>query len=255
MAAHDFAGKVVLVTGGTSGIGRATAIAFGAAGARVAVSGRRQAEGEETVRLVEQAGGAATFFRADIVLESDVKAMIDSVISSFGRLDYAFNNAGIEQQAQSLPDQTEKTFDQIMAINVKGVWLAMKYEIPAMLATTGGGAIVNTSSIAGIIGFPQVPIYTASKHAVIGLTKAVALEYAQQNIRVNAVSPGAVETAMFERFTGTEDSLRAQLASMHPMGRVARPEEIADAVLFLCSDRASFITGHTLVIDGGFVAA
>jgi NAD(P)-dependent dehydrogenase (short-subunit alcohol dehydrogenase family) len=255
MVAYDFAGKVALVTGGTSGIGRATAIAFGAAGARVAVSGRRRAEGEETMRLVEQAGGAAMFLRADIVLESDVKAMIDAVISSFGRLDYAFNNAGIEQQAQSLPEQTEETFDRIMAINVKGVWLAMKYEIPAMLATAKGGAIVNTSSIVGVIGFPRVPIYAASKHAVIGMTKAVALEYAQQNIRVNAVGPGAVETPMFERFTGTEDSVKAQLASMHPMGRVARPEEIAEAVLFLCSDRASFITGHTLVTDGGFVAA
>jgi NAD(P)-dependent dehydrogenase (short-subunit alcohol dehydrogenase family) len=255
MVSYDLAGKAALVTGGTSGIGRATAIAFGAAGARVAVSGRRQAEGEETVRLVEQAGGSAMFFRSDVALESDVKALIDAVISSFGRLDYAFNNAGIEQHAQSLPDQTEETFDQIMAINVKGVWLAMKYEIPAMLATAGGGAIVNTSSIVGVIGFPQVPIYAASKHAVIGLTKAVALEYAQQKIRVNAVSPGGVETPMFERFTGKEDSLRAQLASMHPMGRVARPEEIADAVLFLCSDHSSFVTGHTLAVDGGFVAA
>ncbi len=205
--------------------------------------------------LVEQAGGAATFLRSNVVLESEVKALIDAVISSFGRLDYAFNNAGIEQQAQSLPEQTEETFDRIMAINVKGVWLAMKYEIPAMLATADGGAIVNTSSIAGVVGFPRAPIYAASKHAVIGMTKAVALEYAQRNVRVNAVSPGAVETPMFERFTGTDDSVRAQLASMHPMGRVARPEEIADAVLFLCSDRASFITGHTLVIDGGFVAA
>jgi NAD(P)-dependent dehydrogenase (short-subunit alcohol dehydrogenase family) len=249
MAAYDFAGRVALITGGTSGIGRATAIAFAQAGARVAVSGRRQAEGEETVRLVEQVGGAATFLRSDVVVESDVAAMIDALISSFGRLDYAFNNAGVEQQAQSLPEQTEK------AINVKGVWLAMKYEIPAMLATADGGAIVNTSSIAGVVGFPQVPIYAASKHAVIGMTKAVALEYAQRNVRVNAVSPGAVETPMFERFTGPDDSVRAQLASMHPMGRVARPEEIADAVLFLCSDRASFITGHTLVIDGGFVAA
>jgi NAD(P)-dependent dehydrogenase (short-subunit alcohol dehydrogenase family) len=255
MAAYDFAGRVALITGGTSGIGRATAIAFAAAGARVAVSGRRQAEGEETMRLVEQVGGAATFLRSDVVVGSDVEAMIDAVISSFGRLDYAFNNAGVEQQAQSLPEQTEETFDRIMAINVKGVWLAMKYEIPAMLATANGGAIVNTSSIAGVVGFPRVPIYAASKHAVVGMTKAVALEYAQRNVRVNAVSPGAVETPMFERFTGPDDSVRAQLASLHPMGRVARPEEIAYAVLFLCSDRASFITGHTLVIDGGFVAA
>jgi NAD(P)-dependent dehydrogenase (short-subunit alcohol dehydrogenase family) len=255
MGSYDFAGKTALVTGGTSGIGRETAIAFGAAGARVAVCGRRQGEGEETVQLVEQAGGAAAFFRADVAVERDVDALIDGVISSFGRLDYAFNNAGIEQNAQPLPEQTEATFDQIMAVNVKGVWLAMKYEIPAMLATAGGGAIVNSSSIVGVIGFPKVAIYTASKHAVIGLTKAVALEYAQQNVRVNAVSPGAVETPMFERFTGKEDSARAQLASMHPMGRVARPEEIANAVLFLCSDHSSFVTGHTLAVDGGFVAA
>ena len=177
------------------------------------------------------------------------------MISSFGRLDYAFNNAGIEQNPQPLPDQTEETFDQIMAINVKGVWLAMKYEIPEMLATAGRGAIVNSSSIVGLIGFSRVPIYTASKHAVIGLTKAVALEYAQQQIRVNAVSPGAVDTPMFDRFAGKDDSLRAQLASMHPMGRVARPEEIADAVVFLCSDHSSFMTGHTLAVGGGFVAA
>jgi NAD(P)-dependent dehydrogenase (short-subunit alcohol dehydrogenase family) len=171
------------------------------------------------------------------------------------RLDYAFNNAGIEQNPQPLPDQTEETFDQIMAINVKGVWLAMKYETPAILAPAGRGAIVNSSSIVGLIGFPKAAIYTASKHAVIGLTKAVALEYAQQKIRVNAVSPGAVDTPMFDRFAGKEDSLRAQVASMHAMGRVARPEEIADAVLFLCSDRPRFVTGHTLAVDGGFVAA
>jgi NAD(P)-dependent dehydrogenase (short-subunit alcohol dehydrogenase family) len=255
MVCYDFAGKTALVTGGTSGIGRATAVAFGAAGARVAVSGRRQVEGEETVQLVEQAGGAAAFFQSNLAVERDVKALIDAVISSFGRLDYAFNNAGIEQNPQPLPDQTEEAFDQIMAINVKGVWLAMKYEIPAMLATAGGGAIVNSSSIVGLIGFPKAAIYTASKHAVIGLTKAVALEYAQQKIRVNAVSPGAVDTPMFDRFAGKEDSLRAQVASMHAMGRVARPEEIADAVLFLCSDRPRFVTGHTLAVDGGFVAA
>ncbi len=256
MASYDngFAGRTALITGGTSGIGRATAIAFAAAGARVAVSGRRKAEGDETVRLAEQAGGTAAFFPSDAAVEQDVRALVDAVISTFGRLDYAVNNAGAEQQAQPLPEQSEDTFDRIMRVNVKGVWLAMKYEIPAMLATAGAGAIVNISSVAGLVGFAKAPIYAASKHAVIGLTKSVALEYAEQNIRVNAVSPGAVETAMFDRFTGS-DAVRAELASMHPMGRIGQPEEVADAVLFLCSDRSSFVTGHALAVDGGFVAA
>lgn len=245
----DFRTKVVLITGGTSGIGRATAVAFGKAGANVVVTGRRAAECEETVRLIQMAGGHGLAVMGDVSREADVQRMVAQTTEKFGRLDFAFNNAGIEQEMQALPEQTEATFDRVMGINAKGVWLCMKHEIPAML-TNAGGAIVNNASVAGLIGMALAPIYAASKHAVVGLTRSVALDYARQNIRVNAVAPGGVATDMIERLNTPET--KARLASWHPMGRLGTPEEIADAVLWLCSDGASFVTGQTLAIDGGF---
>jgi NAD(P)-dependent dehydrogenase (short-subunit alcohol dehydrogenase family) len=247
----SFKDKVALITGGTSGIGRATAVAFAREGAKVVVTGRREREGQETVDLIKKAGGQAIFLKTDVAEEADVKAMVEKTVATYGHLDYAFNNAGIEQLPTPLLEQTEEAFDQIININVKGVWLSMKHEIPQMLKN-GGGAIVNMASVAGLIGFPGIPIYIASKHAVLGLTKSVALEYAKSGIRINAVSPAAIETDMVDRFVGKEGDARQQLASMHPMGRMGKPEEIADAVIYLCSDRASFVTGQSLALDGGF---
>src|SRR6266478_3015688 len=216
----QFAGKVALVTGGNAGIGREAALAFAKQGAQVVVSGRRETEGNAVIAEIEASGGEAIFIKTDVSKESDVKAMIERTLAKFGRLDCAFNNAGIEQTLTPLPDQTEETYDQIMDINVKGVWLSLKHEIPAMLKT-GGGAIVNNASIAGLLGFATAPVYAASKHAVVGLTKAGALEYAKQNLRVNAVTPGAIETRMFHDFATTPE-VKQMLESAHPkIGRAS----------------------------------
>ena len=249
----SFQGKVALITGGSSGIGRATAVAFAREGARVVVASRRVKESEETIKLVKGAGSEGLFVKTDVSKEAEVKAMVEKTIKAYGRLDYAFNNAGIEQLPTPLAEQTEETFNQIMNINVKGVWLSMKYEIPQILEN-GGGAIVNMSSGGGLVGVPGFPIYVASKHAVIGLTKSVALEYAKPGIRINAVAPGVIETDMFERAVKDNEQVREYLMTMHPIGRSGKPEEIANAVVWLCSDGASFVTGHTLVVDGGFTA-
>ena len=249
----SFHNKVGLITGGSSGIGRATALAFAREGAKVIVASRREDESQETVRLVKEAGSEGLFVKTDVSKEADVKTMVEKTIKVYGRLDFAFNNAGIEQIPTPLAEQTEETFNQITNINVKGVWLSMKYEIPQMLKN-GGGAIVNMSSVAGLIGFPGIPLYVASKHAVLGLTRSAALEYAKSGIRINAVCPGAIETDMFERFVKDNEQVRSQVMAMHPIGRSGKPEEIANAVVWLCSDRASFITGQSLALDGGFTA-
>jgi NAD(P)-dependent dehydrogenase (short-subunit alcohol dehydrogenase family) len=248
----SFVGKVALITGGNAGIGRATAIEFAKHGAKVVITGRREKEGHEVIAEIKAIGGDAIFAKTDVSKESDVKAMIAQTLETFGRLDFAFNNAGVEETLTPLSNQTEETYEQIMDINVKGVWLSLKHEIPAMLKT-GGGAIVNNSSIGGLVGFAMAPVYVASKHAVIGLTKAAALEYAKQNVRVNAVAPGTIETRMFLEVTRSPE-IRQMLESATPIGRVGQPEEIAGAVVWLCSDGASFITGQTLAIDGGYTA-
>jgi NAD(P)-dependent dehydrogenase (short-subunit alcohol dehydrogenase family) len=240
--------KVALVTGGTSGIGRATAIALGTAGAKVVFSGRRDSEGEETAALIRDAGAECLFVRSDVSSEADVKALVQKTIATYGKLDCAFNNAGIESPAESLHEQPIEEFDKLMSINVRGLFLCMKYEIQQML-TQESGVIVNNSSMGGLIGFPGVSPYIASKHAVMGLTRSAALDYAKQGIRINAVNPGLIATAMMDRFSsGSTDGF----ASTVPMGRMGQAEEIAQAVVFLCSDAASYITGQPLVIDGGF---
>ncbi len=205
------------------------------------------------MQLVKEAGSDGIFVKTDVTNEDDVKSLVERTAKEYGRLDYAFNNAGIEEIMTPLLDQTLDVFDRIMNVNVKGVWLCMKYEIPQMIKS-GGGAIVNMSSIAGVIGFPHIPIYSASKHAVIGLTKSAALEYSKSGIRINAVAPAAVETDMAKRVVGDNKQFLETLKSMHPIGRIAEPEEIANAVVWLLSDKASFVLGHTLLIDGGMVS-
>jgi NAD(P)-dependent dehydrogenase (short-subunit alcohol dehydrogenase family) len=250
---NAFQGKVALVTGGTSGIGRAAAIAYAREGAKVVVAGRRAAEGQETVRLVQAQGGEGFFVTTDVSKAAQVKELVDRTMQKFGRLDFAFNNAGIEQEPTPFLEQDEETYDRVMDINVKGVWLSMKYEIPAMLKT-GGGSIVNTSSSLGVVSMPGIEIYTASKHAVIGLTKSAALEFGKQGIRVNAVLPAAIETDMLQRFVGDKAETRAFIMDKHPIGRIGKSEEIADAAIWLSSSKSSFVTGHSLLVDGGFTA-
>jgi len=247
---NGFSGKVALVTGGTSGIGKATAIAFARAGARVVLTGRREKEGAQVVAEIKKLGGDAAFVRADVAKDGDVKKMVDFTVDKFGKLDVAFNNAGVEWKGP-LDQATESEYRRIFDINVWGVLNSMRHEIPAMLKN-GGGAIVNTSSVAGHVGLAQVSVYIASKHAVEGLTKSAALEFAKQNIRINAVAPGIIATEMFDRFA--DDALRDQMTSIVPVGRIGASEEIAAAVLYLASDTAKFTAGTSLVVDGGFIA-
>jgi NAD(P)-dependent dehydrogenase (short-subunit alcohol dehydrogenase family) len=251
--ASDLEGKVGLVTGGTSGIGRETAVLFAKAGAKVVVTGRREVQGNETIEMVRAAGGDALFVKSDVSKAAEVETLIQKVVERFGRLDIAFNNAGIEGVQAPIVRQSEEDWDRTIAINLKGVWLCLKYEIRQMLRQGGGGAIVNMASTIGLIGTAGVAAYSASKHGVIGLTKTAALENAKSGIRINAVCPGFTETPMADRIFRAP-AVRKYVVDCHPIGRFGRPAEIAEAVVWMCSDRASFMTGQSLVLDGGFLA-
>jgi NAD(P)-dependent dehydrogenase (short-subunit alcohol dehydrogenase family) len=246
----DLARKVAFVTGAASGIGRITAVAFAQRGASVGVADIDQQRNHETASMITEVGGQAIAVRCDVTRGEDVQAALDQTVEAFGRLDYAFNNAGAEQQPKPTAEITEEEWDRIITINLRSVFLCLKYEIPLLLQH-GGGAIVNTSSGAGVKVFGRGAAYAAAKHGVIGLTKDAALDYAGSNIRINAICPGIVNTEMMDRFTGGTDEGRDRVIAQEPIGRMGRPEEIAAAVVWLCSDAASFVTGHALVADGG----
>ncbi|MBS1967945.1 MAG: SDR family oxidoreductase [Chloroflexi bacterium SZAS-1] len=246
-------GKVALVTGAGSGIGRAAARLFAQHGAAVAVADIDAAGGQATAEQITHDGGTSVFIRADVAHADDVQAMIAQVVAQFGRLDYAHNNAGIEGRVAPLLECDEAQWDRIIAVNLKGVWLCLQHELRQMLAQ-GGGAIVNTASVAGLVGTAGMAAYAASKHGVVGLTKTAAIEYARAGIRVNAVCPGFIHTPMVERYTANDAQANARLARAHAIRRLGTPEEVAEAVVWLCSDAAAFVTGHALAVDGGLVA-
>lgn len=247
----NFKDKVAIVTGGSFGIGRSTAIAFAKRGAKVTIAD--WVEDKETLNLIKSSGGEAIFIKCDVSNSGDVKKMVDETVSKFGRLDFACNNAGIEGISAPIHECTEENWDRTVNVNLKGVWLCMKHEIEYMLKQ-GKGAIVNIASIAGLVGFPGLPAYVATKHGVIGLTKTAALEVVKSGIRVNVVCPGAIKTPMLDRFTGKKKEAEQQFAAMEPIGRLGQPEEVAEAVIWLCSDASSFVTGDTMAVDGGWIA-
>lgn len=248
-----FNNKVAIVTGGSFGIGRATAIAFARQGASVVIADCVEDLNRETLQQIEADGGKATFIKCDVSKASDIEAIIDKTISMYGRLDFAFNNAGIEGVAATTQQCTQENWERTLAVNLTGVWLCMKHELSHMLQQ-GSGAIVNCASVAGLVGFPSLPAYVASKHGVIGLTKTAALEYAKWGIRVNAVCPGVIKTPMIDRFTGNNKQAEQQFVDMEPVGRMGEPAEVAAAVIWLCSDAASFVTGAALPVDGGWIS-
>jgi NAD(P)-dependent dehydrogenase (short-subunit alcohol dehydrogenase family) len=246
-------GKIALVTGGGGGIGRATSLAYAREGAKVAVVDINGAAAREVAEAIKAVQGDAIAVETDVSRSDQVAAMVEQVVAHFGRLDIAFNNAGIDIEHEPLAKTSEEMFDKLMSINVKGVWLCMKFEIEQMLKQ-GGGAIVNTSSIGGLIGAPRQPIYGATKHAVLGMTKAAAVEYGRKGIRINAVCPGIIRTEMTERAIAREPRRQAYIEQAHPIGRMGEAEDIARSVVFLSSDDAAFIIGHSLAVDGGFTA-
>lgn len=246
-----FRDKAAIVTGGSFGIGRAAAIAFAERGARVMIAD--WVEDNETIDLIRSIGGEALFFKCDVADETNVRIMVETTVNKFGRLDFAFNNAGVEGVSAPTHECTEENWNRTIGVNLKGIWHCLKHEIPVMLRQ-GKGAIVNNASIAGLVGFPGIPAYVASKHGVIGLTKNAALEYVRQGIRVNVVCPGVIKTPMIDRFTGKNKEVEKQFENQEPIGRMGRPEEVAEAVMWLCSDSSSFVTGHSMAVDGGWTA-
>ncbi|MCJ2046378.1 SDR family oxidoreductase [Methylobacterium sp. J-078] len=251
---HDFTGKVAFVTGATSGIGRATALAFAKAGAAVTVADVSEEGNLETAHLIEEAGGRVLAERCDVSKAEDVKAALDRTIETFGKLDFAFNNAGIEQPVAPVSEIEDEDFDRLVAINLRGMFLCLKHQVPLLLRN-GGGVIVNTSSGAGVKGIAGQAAYAATKHAVIGMTKSAALDYAKDGVRINAVCPGIIDTPMMQRFTGGTPEGLARVIAQEPVGRMGKSEEIAAAVLYLCSDMAAFVIGHAMVVDGGQTVA
>ncbi|MDB5907855.1 MAG: uncharacterized protein JWP34_1969 [Massilia sp.] len=250
----SFEGQVVLVTGAAGGIGRATALAFGRASACVVVADVSVDGGHATAAMIVEAGGKALFVQTNVTRAAEVEALIDKTVSYYGRLDCAFNNAGIEEEHLALAETDESMFDRIMNVNVKGTWLCMKYQIRQMLKQEGGGSIVNTASVAGLVGAPTQAVYAASKHAVVGMTKTAAAEYGRDGIRVNSVCPGVINTPMMARALDRDPAREKKLRNLHPIGRFGEATEIANAALWLCSEQASFVTGHQLAVDGGLTA-
>jgi NAD(P)-dependent dehydrogenase (short-subunit alcohol dehydrogenase family) len=245
-----FENKVVLVTGAAGGIGRSAAQAFAREGAKVVVADVKVEGGQKTVADIQAAGGEAIFVKTNVVVAAEVEALINTVIATYGRLDCAYNNAATEGAPTLTADCTEDNWDRVIDTNLKGIWLCLKYEIPVMLKQ-GGGSIVNCASLTGLVGFPNVAAYCASKHGVLGLTKAASLEYAKSGIRINAVCPGVIDTEMADRFAGGNPDVLAYLASLEPVGRLGKPEEVAAAVLWLSSPEASFVLGAGLTVDAG----
>jgi NAD(P)-dependent dehydrogenase (short-subunit alcohol dehydrogenase family) len=248
----DLTGKVALVTGAASGIGAASAVAFAAAGARVAACDRDLAGAEATAKLIGEGGGEAIAVAVDVTDAAQVEAMVGQVVARFGRLDCAHNNAGITGASAPTADYDPAQWDLVLAVNLTGVFHCLRHELTAMLRT-GGGAIVNTASFSGLVAVPRIPAYVASKHGVVGLTKAAAVEYGRKGIRVNAVCPGSTRTPMVDGFSGGDPRLEEAMAAASPMRRLAEPEEIARSVVWLCSNEASFVNGHALAVDGGAV--
>ncbi len=253
MLTYDFSGKTVIITGAAGGIGKATALAFAKAGANVVLADIAQASGQALADEILQSGGSALFLQTDVANTEQVAHLTSAAVAHYGRIDYAFNNAGIEEEHGRLAQSDEQLFDRMMAINVKGVWMCMKHQLDVM-HTQRSGVIVNTASVAGLCGAPKHAIYAATKHAVVGLTKSAAAEYGHYGIRVNAVCPAVIRTPMFERVIEAKLADAEAINRLHPIGRIGEVSEVAAAVLWLCSDAASFVTGHQLAVDGGFTA-
>jgi NAD(P)-dependent dehydrogenase (short-subunit alcohol dehydrogenase family) len=247
-----FENRVAIITGGSFGIGKATAIAFAKRGAKVVIAD--WIEDYSTLKEIQNDGGSALFVKCDVSKNTEVTALVNKAIETFGKIDFAVNNAGIEGATATTHECTEENWDKTISINLKGVWLCMRQEIPHMLKE-GKGAIVNIASIAGLVGFPGLPAYVVSKHGIVGLTKTAALEYAKQGIRINAVCPGVIKTPMVDRTTGKDKTVEKQYEAMEPVGRMGHPEEVAESIVWLCSDAASFVTGHALAVDGGWTAS